>query len=527
MRCNACDTPMLTAEDLQRVLDGIETAIAIVDHQIRIEWANAHFRQWFSPQEGTVEGAFFYKVLGDPQLEGPSFAPFQEAASTSSPVRTNLVLPSERHVQLEVKVFDRDEAGAVSRFLARLEDVTEEWSVAERIERIYRAGAELSAIRPDWLSRMHHEERLAWVKLCINNHLQGLFRFDAVEIRRLDRRTGQLVRLLSIGMKPDAEARAIRPGLEGSGITGYVAATGNTYICEDTSLDPRYLPGAEGARSSLTVPLLFENEVVGTFNVESSRRAAFTQEDARFLQIYCRELARALVMLELLEEERHLGSACKVEEVHRRIADPVDEIYSELVRLQKACTDTSLPSSAELQDSLGTLIKHAESLKKIVWEMGQELPPTMAVPPIPPTQQASALSGKHILVVVGDFEPRMQIRRVLQQLGAVVSAVRTGQGGLVLLDHETFDLVIVQLHLPDMESKEFLDAAIRQKGFSPHRLVLMSEYGYDPHHNLVAARTMGVQAVFLKEKLCDQLVPTCLQSLSPPRSSAPSSAASA
>ncbi|MCS7239241.1 MAG: GAF domain-containing protein [Thermoguttaceae bacterium] len=512
MNCIAPHLQTLTIEDLYKILDRIDAAVAIVDADKRIQWANARFQQWFN-QGGTLEGASFYYVLGDPQIEGPVFAPFQEAANSEAPVRCTLLLPDRRHVQLDVVRFDSSsESGP--RFLVTLQDVSEERAVAERIERIYRAGAELTAIRPDFLVSMTYEERLAWVEACIIQHLTGLFNFDSVEIRRLDRRTGELVRILSIGMTREAEARRLRPNLEGAGITGYVAATGNTYICEDTLLDPRYLPGAEGARSSLTVPLLFENEVIGTFNVESKKRAAFSQEDARFLQIYCRELARALVMLDLLEAQRHLAGACKVEEIHSRLADPVDEIYSELVKLQEIVRTSGTVSAEVLHQSIQFLLGHAQGLKKLVWDIGQELPPIPATLQVAQQKEASVLHGKHVLVVVTDPNSRMQIRQILERLGGVVTTVGTGRGGLLMLDHEAFDAVVVELHLADMESKEFIQSAIEQKGFSPHRLVLMSEYGYDPHHNVVAARTRQVNAIFLKEKLSEQLVPKFVEVLS-------------
>lgn len=513
MNCIAHHQPTLTVKDLHRILDEIDTAIAIVDAERRIQWANARFRHWFS-QGGTLEGASFYYALGDPRIDGPVYAPFQEAETTEGPVRTTLLLPDNRHVLLEVVRFGSS-VESPPRFLVTLQDVSEERAVAERIERIYRAGAELTAIRPDFLVSMTYEERLAWVEACITQHLKGLFNYDSVEIRRLDRRTGELIRILSIGMTREAEARSLRPSLEGAGITGYVAATGNTYICEDTLLDPRYLPGAEGARSSLTVPLLFESEVIGTFNVESKQRAAFTQEDARFLQIYCRELARALVMLDLLEAQRRQAGACKVEEIHSRLADPVDEIYSELIKLQEILRSGEAISPQVLSQSVQFLLGHAQGLKKLVWDIGQELPPIPATLQMAQQKEAAVFHGKHFLVVVTDPNSRMQIRQIVERLGGVVTTVGTGRGGLLMLDHESFDAVVVELHLADMESKEFIQSAIEQKGFSPHRLVLMSEYGYDPHHNVVAARTRQVNAIFLKEKLTEQLVPKCVEVLSP------------
>ena len=34
-------------------------------------------------------------------------------------------------------------------------------------------------------------------------------------------------------------------------MTGFVAATGKSYLCEDTTEDPLYLEGVKGAKSSL------------------------------------------------------------------------------------------------------------------------------------------------------------------------------------------------------------------------------------------------------------------------------------
>src|SRR5439155_26307846 len=89
-----------------------------------------------------------------------------------------------------------------------------------------------------------------------------------------------------------------------NGVTGIVAATGKSYLCEDTTEDPLYLLGAQGAKSSLTVPLVLHDEVIGTFIVESPEPRAFTESDLQFLEIYSRDVAVALNTLELLLAEK-------------------------------------------------------------------------------------------------------------------------------------------------------------------------------------------------------------------------------
>ena len=57
---------------------------------------------------------------------------------------------------------------------------------------------------------------------------------------------------------------------EGNGISGYVAATGRSYICPDVLHDPRYIPGLDQARSSLTVPLFLHDKSHRRLHVETT-----------------------------------------------------------------------------------------------------------------------------------------------------------------------------------------------------------------------------------------------------------------
>ena len=121
-----------------------------------------------------------------------------------------------------------------------------------------------------------------------------------VEIRLLDGRTGKLEPLLAVGMVPEAAGRDLFARPQNNGVTGFVAATGKSYLCEDTTADPLYLEGCKGAKSSLTVPLVLHDEVIGTFNVESPEPRAFSESDLQFLEIFTRDVAVALNTLELL-----------------------------------------------------------------------------------------------------------------------------------------------------------------------------------------------------------------------------------
>ena len=108
----------------------------------------------------------------------------------------------------------------------------------------------------------------------------------------------QIKPLLEDGMTPEASRRVLYAQKTGNGVTGYVADTGRSYLCPDVSQDPLYLEGASGAGSSMTVPLKYQDEVIGTLNVESPRTNAFGPDDLQFTELFSREIATALVVTE-------------------------------------------------------------------------------------------------------------------------------------------------------------------------------------------------------------------------------------
>src|SRR5207248_1836734 len=126
------------------------------------------------------------------------------------------------------------------------------------------------------LSEMSVEERINLLKKNICHYTHNLLHYDVIEIRLLDRPSGRLEPLLEEGMTADAANRVLYASAEGNGVTGFVAATGKSYLCPDTAVDPLYLEGAQGARSSLTVALTVgDGTVIGTFNVESPQPGGF------------------------------------------------------------------------------------------------------------------------------------------------------------------------------------------------------------------------------------------------------------
>jgi GAF domain-containing protein len=208
--------------------------------------------------------------------------------------------------------------------IVTVRDVTEEELQRQKLDAIHRAGMELADLTTEEIFNMEVSERIELLKSNILHYTKDLLSFDVIEIRLLDQRTGELVPLLSVGIDKQAAERELYAQSTNNGVTGFVASTGKSYLCEDTSKDPLYLEGFKGAKSSLTVPLLLHDQVIGSFNVESPEPRAFSNSDLQFLEIFCRDLAVALNTLELLVAQQANTAQASVEAIHSAVSLPID-----------------------------------------------------------------------------------------------------------------------------------------------------------------------------------------------------------
>ena len=65
-------------------------------------------------------------------------------------------------------------------------------------------------------------------------------RFGSSPVAGEDARSGRLELVIKVGLPSEYEAFDIFAKPEGNGISGWVAATGKSYICGDIEKDPRY-----------------------------------------------------------------------------------------------------------------------------------------------------------------------------------------------------------------------------------------------------------------------------------------------
>lgn len=489
----------------ERILEGMPDGIVVLDSENTIIWGNGRLREWTKRED--VVGSNFYTVLGSPEILGPDFCPFHTALATGRASTSTLRSGENRYFQVHAApVFDG--TAPAQHLIVTVRDVTNEMLQQQKLAAIHQAGIELADLMPDELAVMSVEQRIELLKKNILHFTKDLLHFDVVEIRLLDGRTGKLEPLLAVGIVPEAAGRDLFARPQNNGVTGFVASTGKSYLCEDTTADPLYLEGCKGAKSSLTVPLVLHDEVIGTFNVESPEPRAFSESDLQFLEIFTRDVAVALNTLELLRAEKAITAQENVEAIHSAVALPVDDILNDAVNVM----ERYIGHEPEVVERLQAILRNARDIKQLIQKVGQKMAPAQAHPYIDQSDARPLLRGRRILVADADDSVRSAAHNLLERYGCIVETAHDGQEAISMVRNMTlegnYDVIIVDIRLPDMTGHELLVRL--QEIMDPVPLVLMTGFGYDPGHSIVKARQarLPLYGELCKPFRLDQLLDT-------------------
>jgi CheY-like chemotaxis protein/GAF domain-containing protein len=487
----------------ERILEGMPDGIVLLGADNTIIWGNGRLPEWIGKQ--SVVGENFYAALNSPEILGPDFCPFHTALITGKASSSVLRSGDNRYFHVHA-VPVSEGTKAPEHLIVTVHDVTKEILQQQKLAAIHQAGQELSDLTTEELSHMSIDERIKLLKSNILHYTKDLLHFDVVEIRLLDQKTNRLEPLLAVGMQPEAEQRVLHALPQNNGVTGYVAANGKSYLCDDTTEDPLYLQGCKGGRSSLTVPLILHDEVIGTFNVESPEPQAFTESDLQFLEIFGRDVAAALNTLELLAVQKVNAAQESVEAIHGAVALPVDEILNDAVNVMQRY----IGHDADVVERLQRILRHARDIKQVIQKVGQSMAPVQALPAGKQVEKRPGLKGRRILVVDADEAVRSAAHNLLERYGCIVETAHDGGEavGMVrnVLHDDAYDVIIADIRLPDMNGYELL--LRMQEILDPVPLVLMTGFGYDPGHSIVKARQAGIELVLYKPFRLDQLLDT-------------------
>jgi CheY-like chemotaxis protein len=484
----------------EQMLRSMPDGVVVLDADNRILWANQRLSDW--THLASLVGLGFYSALQGPEILGPDMCPFNTARASGKPSSSTL---HSNESFYRVHAAPMGDAGT-KNLIVTLRDVTQEVVQQQKLAAIHQAGVELANLSPEELFRMSIDERIELLKQNILHYARQLLNFNIIEIRLLDAKTRKLEPLLAVGMSDEAANRELYADEKGNGVTGFVAATRKSYLCEDTTSDPLYIEGTAGGRSSLTVPLMLHEEVIGTFNVESQEPRAFGDSDQQFLEIFSRDVAVALNTLELLVVERAGAAAMSVEAIHSAVALPVDDILNDAVNIM----ERYIGHEPDVAERLQRILRNARDIKQVIQKVGQKMAPSQALPQGTLGPERSKLRGRQVLVVDADDSVRTAAHQLLERYGCVVETAHDGNEAVCMVRNMSkahpYDVIISDVRLPDMTGYDVMMKL--GELIDPVPLVLMSGFGWDPGHSIVKARQAGLQAVLYKPFRLDQLLDT-------------------
>jgi CheY-like chemotaxis protein/GAF domain-containing protein len=478
----------LVSQQASLILNTIGEGICLVDGQGRCNWMNKKMLAWpgrvHEKVRRTCQEAF---TLFTTQCSNPPQDPTFASASRSK--RYTLNLEDAQFMELICSPIVSP-SGQVVQVVAIVWDATSQRRLQQKIDAIDKAGSELVRLEADLVVRKNVAERLKLLEEKIISYTKELMHFDHFAIRLLDRKTNRLEIVMSAGLPSDALNIELFGSAENNGISGYVAATGRSYICPDVERDPRYISGLDSARSSLTVPLRLHDKVIGIFNIESRQRAAFNEDDRQFAEIFGRYVAIALNILNLLVTERVETSHTVTDTVNAEVAGPLNDIASEIGGMM----DDYLGDD-DLRLRLQSVLDNVNFIRTSL-RQAAEGPNTILGAKDVKAEDDPILAGARVLVVDDEPNIRATIADILRKHRAIVTVGSSGEHAIDLLNQEQFDLVVSDIRMPDKSGYDVFAAAKKADEKLP--VILMTGFGYDPNHCIVRASQEGLSAVLFK-----------------------------
>lgn len=503
-------------KDVQLCLDGyldtIPDGLALINSNEEIVWHNKTLLKVLE-RDGSMVGQSLFDALDNPELVTPKSVGLHPEASET--IKAVYRYGERRFLALRASCSGIESDGPTECVLTSvvIRDVSDEVLENQKREAIYKAGIELGDLSPEEITEMSHDDRTELLKEKILEYSQDILGFETIEIRVLNPGTQELIPLLEVGMQPEAACRKLFAEAEGNGVTGWVAAHNESHLCHDTMNDQLYLSGAADARSSLTVPLVMHEEVLGTFNVESPGKDSFDHTDLEFLKVFGHVVAMAINQLQLLVAEQIVTATEKAERLRRDVAIPADDIISSATALLERYIGHDPGMCEKLQgivDKTRSIRDHISRVSEPAEHSESDFRSTASRP----RELRPALRGKRLLVVDSDETVLKSAHELLDRHGCTVETVRSGKEACQMARGHHYDVVIADIRLPDMNGYECFCSIRDIDDRLP--IILMTGFGYDAGHTIVKSRQAGLKSVLYKPFRREQLLTEVEKAVTPP-----------
>jgi GAF domain-containing protein len=170
----------------------------------------------------------------------------------------------------------------------------------------------------------------------------------------------------TISRHPEISMAKSIPLDEARGITAWVVTNKTSALVNNIYEKPwsdRYIQVSEDICSELDVPLIYDNEVIGVLNFESTQQGAFNHDEELFMTALAGQVVLAINKSQAYEREKRLAEEGRVlNEISREINSQLDLNDVLDLILEKALALTS--------SSTGTLLLYRNNMLSLVAERG-------------------------------------------------------------------------------------------------------------------------------------------------------------
>jgi two-component system, sensor histidine kinase SagS len=373
-------------------------------------------------------------------------------------------------------------------------------AIQAKINAICDAGMELTQFDASTVRSLNVAQRLRLMEEKVVRYVHDLLDMDNFEIRLLDQRSGALELVIAENLSPLKIGEIIFAKETENGICGLVASSGTSYICSDVEQEPLYRTGLDSAASSLTVPLWMNDKIIGVFNAESKTKNAFDDNDRRMAEIFGRYIASAMHTLDLLVVERYTTNEEVSKNILTELEDPLNVIAELSNKLLEEGNDVETAKKlVEATQTVDLRLKACTGGPQTILDADR----AGFIQPDP------TLQGKTVLVADDEEVVRLGVRDVMAKLGFEVTVCVDGTETYEVLKKtnasgKQFDLIISDIRMPGLNGYEVFHAATEM--WSDQIVVLMTGFGYDPHHSIMRASQEGMHTVLFKPFRTDQLI---------------------
>ena len=473
-----------------QILKNLPDAVAMLDRDQKIVWWNEKITAWTETTE--LSGRRFTDCFSDTLLASSDEDPVHTAAMIGRQSVTRMKSQNGKFYDMIVSpILGR--GGKTEQLIVVLRDVSKDELMNQKMNAIHKAGVELANLTPEEIFKWDLKQRIDALKASILHCTQQVMNYDYFEIRLIDNKTNELNVLLSEGINSERAQQPLYVSTNGQGVTGFVAATGQSYNCKNTAADHLYLDGLIGAGSCLVVPLIVHEHVIGTLNVESPAVNAFSESDEQFLEIYSYYIANSLNTFELLAAEGANSAQQHIQAIHKAVALPIDEILNEAhLVLEKFSHDP------EVEARLRAILQKTREVAGVIHKATERVVSNAAIPDSLQQPLHPCLVGRRVLVVDQDTKTRDDAHQLLEPYGLIVETAHTGREALTMMRsmdaEQRYDCVLSEEHLDDMDGCELLLKMQPIFGVtSPPLVLLKGTLMYDAKHVMTHARQAGLR----------------------------------